>query len=129
LVYCCGADSPSESNQSSDAIVLYDYQQGSRAGSCVSNYLEGYTGYLVMDGYSAYEQTSAKLAGCWAHARRYFMDAIKVQRNKHKTAAKSKAEIALDYISKLYALERTIKNLSRQDKYTQRQKQAKPLVE
>lgn len=92
-VYCCGADSPSESNKINDAIVLYDYQQGSRAGSCVANYLNNYTGYLVTDGYSAYEQTTAKLAGCWAHARRYFMEAIKVQgnksnknnNNKHKT--------------------------------------------
>ena len=90
----------------------------------MANYLNSYTGYLVTDGYSAYEQTNAKLTGCWAHARRYFMEAIKVQSNKHKTAAKSKAEIALDYIGKLYALERTIKNLSSQDKYTQRQKQA-----
>lgn len=140
-VYCCGADSPSKSNQPSDAIVLYDYQQGSRAGSCVSTYLEGYSGYLVTDGYSAYEQTTAKLAGCWAHARRYFMEAIQVQgnksnknnknnkNNKHKTTTKSKAEIALDYISKLYALERTIKNLSPQEKYNQRQEQAKPIID
>lgn len=136
-VYCCGADSPSESNKINDAIVLYDYQQGSRAGSCVANYLNNYTGYLVTDGYSAYEQTTAKLAGCWAHARRYFMEAIKVQgnksnknnNNKHKTTSKSKAEIALDYISKLYALERTIKNLSPQEKYNQRQEQAKPIID
>lgn len=134
-VYCCGADSPSESNQPSDAIVLYDYQQGSRAGSCVANYLNNYTGYLVTDGYSAYEQTSAKLSGCWAHARRYFMEAIKVQgnknskNNKHKTTSKSKAEIALDYIGKLYALERTIKNLSPQEKYNQRQEKAKPIID
>lgn len=134
-VYCCGADSPSESNKINDAIVLYDYQQGSRAGSCVANYLNNYTGYLVTDGYSAYEQTTAKLAGCWAHARRYFMEAIKVQANKsnknnnHKTTSKSKAEIALDYIGKLYALERTIKNLSPQEKYNQRQEQAKPIID
>ncbi len=56
-VYCCGVDSPSKSNKISDAIVLYDYQQGSHAGSCVSNYLEGYSGYLVTDGYSTYKQT------------------------------------------------------------------------
>lgn len=140
-VYCCGADSPSESNKINDAIVLYDYQQGSRAGSCVANYLNNYAGYLVTDGYSAYEQTDAKLTGCWAHARRYFMEAIKVQGNKsnknnknnknntHKTTSKSKAEIALDYISKLYALERTIKNLSPQEKYNQRQEKAKSIID
>ncbi len=50
------------------------------------------------------------------------------ENNKHKTTSKSKAEIALDYIGRLYALERTIKNPSPQEKYNQRQEHAKPLI-
>jgi hypothetical protein len=35
----------------------------------------GYCGYLQVDGYAGYEQTSATLAGCWAHARRKLIEA------------------------------------------------------
>ena len=65
-LYCTGTDSPSQ--HTTPNIVLYDYQP-SRSGSCVREYLAGYTGYLQVDGYAGYEQTGATLVGCWAHAR------------------------------------------------------------
>ncbi|NRA71614.1 MAG: transposase [Gammaproteobacteria bacterium] len=44
-------------------IVLYDYQSG-RAGQCVVDYLEGYSGYWQVDDYVGYEKTAARLTGC-----------------------------------------------------------------
>jgi transposase len=50
-----------------------------RAGP--AKFLDGWSGILQTDGYQAYEGVGgAKVvhAGCWAHARRYFVDAVKV---------------------------------------------------
>lgn len=121
-LYCTGTDSPTSNDIPN--IVLYDYQS-SRSGSCVREYLSGYTGYLQVDGYAGYEQTSATLVGCFAHARRKFKEA-------KQAAGKSKsgrADWALSHIQKLYRIEKTIRDLSPEDKYQVRQTQAKPLLE
>ena len=40
-------------------------------------FLEGYSGYLMCDGYSGYNKVpDAKRTACWAHIRRYLIDAI-----------------------------------------------------
>ena len=54
-----------------------------------------------VDGYAAYESTKATLAGCWAHARRKFIEAEKGM-PKGKSG---KATVAINRIKKLYALE------------------------
>ena len=102
-LYCTGTDSPVE-NSITPNIVLFDYQN-SRAGTCPANYLGEFNGYLQVDGYVGYEQTQATLVGCLAHARRYFMEAKKSQ-PKGKTG---KADIALSFFQKLYAVERKYK--------------------
>lgn len=59
-------------------IVLYDYQT-TRAAKHPERFLSGFKGYLQTDGYSGYRRlTNVKLAGCWAHARRKFTEALKV---------------------------------------------------
>ncbi|MCP4487026.1 MAG: IS66 family transposase [Gammaproteobacteria bacterium] len=82
-VYCTGTDSPqertpSDKNQPPPNIMLYEYQN-SRSGRCARDYLKGYQGYLQVDGYAGYEQTEARLVGCFAYARRKFIEAQKVQ--------------------------------------------------
>src|SRR5690606_4668845 len=79
-VYGCGGDKPPP-DDTSPSIVLYDYQDG-RGGVHPKDFLKGYRGPLQVDGYQGYEQTDAKLAGCWAHARRKFVDAKTVQGKK-----------------------------------------------
>jgi len=66
-VYCCGGDSVTTNSMPN--IILYDYHY-LRASACVVDYLDGYDGYLQVDGYAAYGKTNAILAGCMAHARR-----------------------------------------------------------
>lgn len=100
-VYGCGGDKPPPDSASPPNIVLYDYQD-SRGGIHPKDFLKGYRGPLQVDGYQGYEQTDAKLAGCWAHARRKFVDAKTVQ-GKKKTG---KADRALSYIQKLYRVEK-----------------------
>lgn len=121
-LYCTGSDSPTTSPIPN--IVLYDYQAG-RAGQCAADYLQGFSGYLHVDGYAGYEKTTATLVGCWAHARRKFMEA-KTAQPKGKSG---KADMALSMIQKLYRLETSLKDKAAQEKYLRRQKEAKPLLE
>ncbi len=51
-------------------------------------------------------QPGVERLGCWAHARRNFVDAQKVQ-PKGKT---ERADIALNLINKLYGIEREFKD-------------------
>lgn len=129
-LYCTGTDAPVEHshiknplNNPLKNIALYKYQP-SRAGSCPVNFLPKYSGYLQVDGYKGYEQTDAKLVGCWAHARRKFVEAEKAQ-PKGKTG---KANWALNHIQKLYRVETKIKGKTAKEKKAIRQKESLPLL-
>ena len=119
-VYCCGDDKPSTQTN----IVLFDYHN-SRAGQCAVDFLDGYQGYMHVDGYKAYEQTDATLVACLAHIRRKFVDVKKIQ-NKKKAG---KVDVALSFIGKLYGIEQTIKDKTPDKKYKIRQEKAKPIVD
>jgi|TARA_R110000868_G_scaffold136847_2_gene349964 hypothetical protein len=87
-LYCCGTDSPNHNLPDADSapipnIVLYDYQ-ASRSGQCAADFLDGYSGYLQVDGYQGYAKTRAILVACMAHARRKFKEA-EVAQPKGKT--------------------------------------------
>ncbi|WP_444996928.1 IS66 family transposase [Aliikangiella sp. IMCC44359] len=120
-LYCTGSDSPQDNGIPN--MVLFDYQ-ASRRGQCAVDFLQDFKGYLQADGYAGYEQTQAKLVGCWAHARRKFIEAEKVQ-GKNKTG---KANWAISHIKKLYRIETQIKALSSDEKLNQRQEKALPLL-
>lgn len=75
-VYSSGTDSPGNHEQPN--IVQYDYRV-SRHGYHAVDFLDGFNGYLHCDGYQGYAQTKATLVGCWAHARRKFVEAQRVQ--------------------------------------------------
>lgn len=117
-LYCSGTDSPN-ANSDIPNIVLYDYQN-SRAGQCAVDFLQGYNHYLQCDGYPGYQHTQAELVGCWAHARRKFIEAKQAQ-PKGKTG---KADVALSHIQKLYAIEKQIKDKTPEDKQAIRQTKA-----
>ncbi len=126
-VYCTGSDSPPDKNVAKDPppnIVLYDYQN-SRAGRCARDYLDGYQGYLQVDGYAGYALTDATLVGCFAHARRKFIEVQRAQ-VKGKTG---KADWAISHIRKLYRIESEIKEKASAEKQTRRQAKSKPLLD
>lgn len=92
-------------------VILFDYST-SRAQEVPTRLLEGYRGYLMTDDYAGYNSLGAQAGverlGCWAHARRKFVEAQKVQ-PKGKTG---RADIALKLISKLYGIEIAYKEKS-----------------
>jgi len=118
-VYGCGLE-----KSPGPKLVLFDYQD-SRSSIHPTDFLAGFNGYLQVDGYAGYEKTTATLVGCWAHARRKFVEAQKAQ-GKGKTG---KADVALNHIQKLYALESRLKTAPPDKKYDARQTLAKPILE
>ncbi len=112
-------------------IVLFDYD-ASRGGAVPRRLLEGYHGVLVTDGYAAYDGTAQALglthAGCMAHARRKFDEALKAQ-----PALTSHARCALDFIAELSLIERPLWDHSRpvtaQQRIEIRQRLAAPVMD
>ncbi len=109
-------------------VIRFDYDP-SRAGSVASRLLEGYQGYLQTDGYKAYGQVLSipgiEGLGCWAHARRRF---VKAQQAAPKGKS-GKAQQALSWIGKLYALEKQWQLLDPETRQQNRQVQSKPILE
>lgn len=61
------------------ADVLFDWQTS--RGKEAARWLKQFRGYLQVDGYGVYESVASEqegivLVGCWAHARRKFVDAL-----------------------------------------------------
>ncbi len=77
---------------------------------------------MVMPGY---DKTDAILVGCFAHARREFIEAQKIQ-VKGKTG---KADWAVNHIQKLYRIGKAIKGQPAAEKQFARQQQAQPLLD
>jgi transposase len=111
-------------------VVLFDYD-ASRAGRVPVRLLGDYAGRLVTDGYEGYAEVVRRNgithAGCWAHARRKFVEAQKVQ-PKGKTGKTGKADWALNQIRKLYAVETQAKGLDPEARLALREQKSRPLI-
>ncbi len=82
-------------------LVFFHYDKGSRAQKVVVELLHNYKGAVQTDGYEAYSIYENKkgvlLLGCWAHARRKYIEALKED--------KAGAEYALEQIALIYGVE------------------------
>lgn len=123
-VYCTGSDSPSNNPDHPPNTVPCDYQL-SRSRQCAKDYMQGYKDYLQVDGYQAYDQIETTVLGCFAHARRKFIEAEQLQ-VEGKTG---KADWAIIHIRKLYRIETEIKDMSPQERLATRQQKVKPLLQ
>lgn len=114
--------------QVSVPIMLYHYS-ASRSGDTPRHLLDDFSGALMVDGYEGYaavcKQNTMTRLGCMAHARRKFVDAQKAQ-VKNKAG---KADIAISFIQKLYAVEKSCADASDQERHRMRQEKAKPLFD
>ena len=109
-------------------IVLCEYQP-SRSGENARSFLSGFKGYLHTDGYAGYHNFSDDITvvGCLAHARRRFDEAVKsLPKDKKKG---SSAAQGLAYCDRLFALEKEFAPLTPEERYEQRLKQEKPVLD
>ena len=108
-------------------VVLYDYDP-SRSGAVPVRLLSGYRGYLMTDGYDGYNAL-AKAEGiehlcCWAHVRRRFVDAVRVQ----PKGKRGRADEAVALIGKLYGIERDCKDVKDEVRLLARQQHSVPAL-
>lgn len=117
-------------------VYLYEYDNGSRAGYVIGEYLKGYTGVLVTDGYQSYHTLQKerpddiRVAGCWGHARRKFADIIKAADKKEvMTPGQKVADEAIKRIAAIYHTDHMYKGTSPKEILDNRQQSVKPLVD
>ncbi len=112
--------------------ILFDYDP-SRGKEVPMRLMQGFSGYLQTDGYAGYDAVCAAFniihLGCMDHLRRKFTDAQKAQPTTAPKGTLSKADMAVNKLKKLYAIERSIKDLSAEEKYEARQKRSVPALE
>ena len=117
----------------SPRMVLFQYER-TRGGYHPAEFLgDEFRGYLTCDGYQAYHGLPEQITvtGCMAHARRRFDEALTPLKKgftkeqlKETTAYQAMARIGM-----LYKIEELIRNQSPEERYAERQKQSKPLLE
>lgn len=112
-------------------IVLYEYQQ-TRNASHPREFLKGYDGICVTDGYQVYHTLEKELeeltiAGCWVHCRRRFDEALKLISKSYQK--ESHAFLLMKQIQAIYREEGKLNDLSSDERLKQRQAVIKPLVD
>jgi transposase len=107
-------------------IVLFTYDP-TRKKEVPKKLLEGFQGYLQVDGYGGYDefcQTSGVIRlGCWAHARRKFFDATKVK------ARPGLSNKGLKFIQRLYQVEDEAKDLGFDERKCLRLEKSKVILD
>lgn len=113
--------------------LLYFHYHRTRARVVAEEFLETYQGVVQTDGYVVYDSLDTRKGithlGCWAHARRKFMDAQKARPKKGSKVGGP--NVALKYIKELYRIEQKAKKLglTAEELLSLRQAETKPLLE
>ncbi len=107
--------------------MAYTYAPG-RGAVHALKLLDGYRGIVQCDGYAAYKtianaaaDEAITLAFCWSHLRRRFFDIA-------ESGPAPIASEALARIAALYAIEKTIRGRSADERRAVRQTRSKPVV-
>ena len=109
-------------------VILYHYAP-SRGKAVPTELLKDWRGYLMCDGYSAYERIGdrggVELLGCWVHARRGFVDAIKLQ----PKGKKGRADDMVEMIARLYKVEKDCRLSTIEERHQSRQEISRPILD
>jgi len=107
--------------------TVFDFRMG-RAREGPRKFLGEFAGILQTDGYTAYDKVGGKgmvHAGCWAHARRGFTDAVKIN------PADAQAVRMVQRMDALFAIDAKAREeeLTLEQRHALRQEKAAPLLE
>jgi len=116
------------SGDTDEPIVVAQYKPDRKACN-PENFLAGFSGYLHTDGYDAYHKLPGNITvvGCWAHVRRKWDEALKIVSPSDRNG--SKPMIGKQYCDKLFAIERELASFDASERYEQRVKRLKPLID
>lgn len=120
-LYRTGRDGP--------PIILFDYQQ-TRASLHPQAFLGDFCGFLHVDGYGGYDPLEPKvtLVGCWAHARRKFDEALTALPSSARSAGPVAAQIGMEFCNRLFAIEKTLKDSTPEQRRAQRHERSVPIL-
>ena len=109
-------------------IVLYEYRPNRKAENA-EKFLEGFSGWLHADGYDGYHKLNEgiRVVGCFAHARRKFVEALNAVPEKERAGSTAAEGVA--YCDALFRIEAEIKGLPYKDKAKQRRERAQPVLD
>ena len=106
-------------------LRCFEYRE-SRSGKWAKTFLEGFSGVLITDGYSGYNKVQeAERAGCWAHMRRKWLEAMP----EGADAKTCKAAEGYEFCNRLFELEQTFEKLSAEERLIQRKEKSAPVLE
>ena len=106
-------------------LRCFEYQE-SRSGKWAQTFLEGFKGVLITDGYSGYNKVQeAERAGCWAHMRRKWLEAMP----EGADAKTCKAVQGYEFCNRLFELERQFEELTAEERLIQRKEKSGPVLE
>ena len=104
--------------------VFFHYDLGSRGTQVAMSLLKDYHGAIQSDGYDVYSKFTGMegktMLGCWAHARRKFVDAMKENERL--------ASEALVYIGDLYHIETLTAEMTNEERKKKRREMAYPQI-
>ena len=105
--------------QSEGPIIVLFKSALSRGRAILEDFIAGFKGTVICDGYSAYGQLpNVQFANCWAHVRRYWLK-----------ADSKNGRIGVEYCDRLFHIERKIKHLSPEERVQVRRQEAKPVID
>jgi transposase len=107
-------------------MTVFDFRM-SRKREGPLHFLKNFQGLLQTDGYAAYDRVGGPKivhAACWSHARRYFVDAVKL--NKQEAASIH----AVELINNLFAIDAQARNqnMDQAGRHALRHQKAPPLL-
>lgn len=113
------------SKRASRQVRCFDYQE-TRSGDCAVGFLGDFKGIVVSDGCASYNKLLNVIrAGCWAHLRRKWREAMPKGANINN----SLAAVGLEYCNKLFVLEENFETLSDNERLQKRQLLSKTLLD
>jgi len=108
--------------------VLFQYS-ASRGAETPAMLLADFKGALMVDGYNGYQplcdDNQLTRLGCWAHARRKFVEAQRAEPNGKSGRANS----AVNVITQLYLIEKTSREMTVEQRHRLRQEKARPVLD
>jgi len=109
-------------------IVLIEYQPDRRAIR-PAEFLKDFKGYLHTDGYDGYHKLNDNIiiVGCWAHARRKFDEVLKSLPPEDRKG--SSTLVGKQFCDKLFKLEDALTDLAPEERFKQRLKYSKPVMD
>ena len=119
-LYRSGRDGP--------PIVLFAYQP-TRASEHPRQFLQGFGGFLQVDGYAGYDSLpGVTLVGCWAHARRKFVEALHALPAEARKKNNTPSHAGLAFCDALFTIERDLHDRTAEQRFATRQERSLPVL-